>query len=179
VADRGPEVGRGGRDGHDGRHLPADERALSPVVGKALEVGMVTLFVALLASTLYGGVVPEYRTAAADEVGDRALATAAERIETAVPPNATHVDGETRIDLPRTIRGTTYRLRANGSALLLDHPRDRLDGRVRLSLPPSVVHVTGTWESGAPAVVRVDDVDGGLRVELGTAATGGREGGER
>lgn len=169
MADRASRIGGGGR------RLSDDDRALSAVVGKAVEVGMVTVFAALLASALYGGVVPEYRTAAAAEVGDRALATAAERIETAVPPNATRVNSESLIDLPRTIRGATYRLRANGSTLVLDHPRDRLDGRVRLALPSSVVRVTGTWKSGTPAVIRVDDAGGGLRVELGAATTGARK----
>ncbi|MFC4358645.1 hypothetical protein ACFO0N_11910 [Halobium salinum] len=149
--------------------LLADRRALSPVVGKTMEVALVTVFVTLLVSTLYGGAVPAYRTAAADEVGDRTLATAAERVETAIPPNATGVDSETRVDLPRTIRGAQYRLRANGSTLALDHPDDRLDGRVRLSLPDAVVAVNGEWESDDPAVVRVDDTAGGLAVEIGSS----------
>lgn len=151
------------------RRLSSAERALSPVVGKTMEVALVTLFVALLTSTLYGGVVPGYRTAAADEVGDRTLAAAAERVETAVPPDAMAVDSEARVDLPRTLRGAQYRLRANGSTLALDHPNDALDGRVSLSLPEAVVSVSGSWESDDTTVVEVTDAaDGtdGLAVEL-------------
>ncbi len=146
--------------------LAADERALSPVVGKTLEIGLVLVFLSLVTTALYGGIVPQYRTAAGSKVAHRTLSAASDRLEASIPPNATHVDARSRVDLPRTIRGETYRVQANGSALVLDRPNPALDERVRLALPSSVVRVSGTWRSGRPAVVAVHDVDGGLAVKL-------------
>ena len=67
--------------------LAGDERALSPVVGKTLELGIVVLFVGLLTTVLLAGVVPDYRTATGKELGERVLTTAAQEIEHAVPPD--------------------------------------------------------------------------------------------
>lgn len=132
------------------------DRGLTPVVGKSLELGLLVLYVALLATTLYAGVVPDYRTAAADEVSDRTLAHAGDAVERAVPPAATAVEREVKVDLPATIRGTNYRIRAtNDTALVLDHPNQRLTDRTRLSLPDRVVDVEGTWHGGGRTVVTV------------------------
>lgn len=147
-------------------NLAHDHRALSPVVGKTLEVALVVVFLSLVTTALYGGIVPQYRTAAGSKVADRTLSAAADRLEATVPPNATHVDARLHVDLPRTIRGETYRVRANGSALVLDHPNPALDGRVRLALPSSVARVSGEWRSDRPAVVAINDVDGGLDMTL-------------
>lgn len=144
----------------------SNDRAVSPVVGKTLELGLVVLFVGMLTATLYGGIVPDYRTTAGAEVGDRTLVTAAERIETAVPPNATAVHSEIGVDLPRTIRGVQYELRASNRTLVLDHPRPEVAGRTRLALPDSVVSVSGAWRSGGELVVVVDGTARGLTVEL-------------
>jgi hypothetical protein len=157
-----------------------EDRALSPVVGKALEAGIVVLFVALLTTTLYGGVVPNYRTAVGSEVGDRALVAAAERVERAVPSTATHVDRRVAVALPPTVRGAAYRVRTENESLVLDHPRPGVGGRVRLSLPAHVGNVTGTWSSGSRswvvvrggenATVRLAD---GTPTPTGTATTTG------
>ncbi|WP_101295614.1 DUF7266 family protein [Halegenticoccus soli] len=144
----------------------ADERAVTPVVGKALEASLVVLFIGLMTATLYGGLVPEYRDAAGAEIGDRTLVAAAERIEGAVPPNATRVESEVEVDLPRTIRGEAYRIRANDTAVALDHPSTAVGGRTRLVLPSSVVSVSGEWSSRENATVAVRSVPNGLTVEL-------------
>lgn len=142
-------------------------RAVTPVVGKALEAGIVVLYIGLLTAVLYGGVVPDYRTAAGAAVGDRALATAADRIEAAVPPNATAVESEVRVDLPTSIRGGAYRVKAvNDTALVLDHPVGAVSGRTDLVVPPAVGSVNGSWSSGSPNAVVVRGGPDGLRVRL-------------
>ncbi|WP_424016425.1 DUF7266 family protein [Halorientalis pallida] len=145
-----------------------DDRAFSTVVEKILAIGLVTLFVSLVSVTVYGGVVPDARTAAGEQLSERTLATAAERVQQAVPPNATAADVRVRVDLPPTIRGAGYEIRAENRSLVLDHPRDRLDERARLALPESVVRVEGRWGSGETTVVRVRRVDAGLVVRLET-----------
>lgn len=52
------------------------DRAVSPVVGKALEAALVVLFIGLVTTSLYGSVLPSYRTTAGDGVGERTLASA-------------------------------------------------------------------------------------------------------
>lgn len=145
-----------------------DSRAVSTVVEKTLAIGLVTLFVSLVSVALYGGVVPEFRAAAGDELAERTLATAAERVQQGVPPNATHVDARTRVRLPDTIQGDAYRVRTDNRTLVLDHPDPDVGGRARLALPPSVDHVEGTWESGGQAVVHVTNEGAGLVVRLET-----------
>lgn len=143
-----------------------DSRAVSPVVGKLFEVGLVTLYVTLLATTLYGGVVPDYRADAAAEVGERTLASAVQRVEAAVPPAAESVDVRHRVPLPSTIADEAYAIRTDGETLVLDHPLDDVGGRARVALPPTVARLTGTWHSGANAVVAVEDRPAGLVVRL-------------
>ena len=148
------------------RELRRDDRGFSTVVEKVLAIGLVTLFVSLVSVTVYGGVVPDARTAAGEQLSERTLATAAERVQQAVPPNATAADVRVRVDLPPTIRGAGYEIRAENRSLVLDHPRDRLDDRARLALPESVVRVEGRWGSGETTYVHVRRVDAGLVVRL-------------
>lgn len=145
-----------------------DSRAVSPVVEKTLAIGLVTLFVSLVSVTMYGGVVPEFRAAAGDELAERTLATAAERVQQGVPPNASRVDARTRVRLPDTIQGDAYRVRTDNRTLVLDHPDPEVGARARLALPPSVTRVEGTWESGGRTVVRVTGDRAGLVVRLET-----------
>ncbi|WP_435180056.1 DUF7266 family protein [Halorussus sp. AFM4] len=150
-----------------------DERAVSPVVGKALEAGIVVLYVAFLSATLYGGVVPEYRTAAGAEVGERVLAQSAARIQQAVPAGAREVESRATVSLPRTLRGRAYAIRVVNRTLVLDHPRDGIDGQVALALPETVESVRGNWSSREPAVVVVRSEGDGLAVRLESADAGG------
>jgi hypothetical protein len=142
------------------------DRAVSPVVGKTLEAGLVVLLLALLTTTLYGSVVPGYRTAAGEEVGERVLASAAERVQQAVPPNATRATARYRVDLPATIRGSDYTIRVDGRELVLDHPAGRVGGRVQLALPRHVDTVAGEWSSRERAVVEVTTTGSGVEVHL-------------
>jgi len=148
------------------------DRGVSPVVGKALEASIVVLYVSLLGATLYGGLVPEYRTAAGAEIGERVLSQSAQRVQQAVPPTARAVDVRTGVSLPATIRGRGYVVRAENRTLVLDHPREGVGGRARLALPATVESVTGNWSSGEPAVVAVRGDGDGLAVELESGASG-------
>ncbi|NHN57682.1 MULTISPECIES: hypothetical protein [Halorussus] len=170
---RGPNRSR-----NRGRAAFADERAVSPVVGKALEASIVVLYVAFLSATLYGGVVPEYRTAAGAEVGERVLAQSAARVQQAVPPDARAVESRTAVSLPRTIRGRAYAVRVVNRTLVLDHPRDGVGGRVALALPEIVDSVRGNWSSRDPAfvVVRSHGDDLAVRLESSGRRDSGRVG---
>lgn len=150
-----------------GPHTPlrADDRALTPVVSKALTVSLLVLYVGVLAASLHGGVVPDYRDAAGEELGERTLAGASLAVEDAVPPAATGATVERRVDVPPTIRGATYEVRAENRTLVLDHPRLATQRRA-LTLPERVVSVSGTWHSAEPAWIQVDRVEGGLAVRL-------------
>lgn len=142
------------------------DRAQATVVGKALEVGLVVLYVGLLTTTLYGVVVPTYQAAAGESVADRTLATAAERIQQTVPPSARSVDARRTVALPATIAGAAYEIRVVDRTLVLDHPNEAIDSRLRLALPSTVDRVEGRWTSGEPARVRVSDGPNGLVVRL-------------
>ena len=158
------------------RRLFVDRRGLTPAVGKALEVGVVVLFVGVMTTALYGGVVPEYRDAVGDEVADRTVAAAAERVENAVPPPARQLRVVHRIDLPSSIRGAGYRIVMDGESLVVDHPAPDIAARTRLALPARVENLSGAWESGEDAVVVVTGDDDGLAIRLTdreTAEAGG------
>ena len=141
------------------------DRAVSPTVGKALELGVVVLYVSLLVTALYGGVVPTYRTAAGDELADRTLAAAADRIEGAVPQNATRVRRTVRLDLPETLRGTNYYLRVRDRTLSLDHPHPNIGRRTSLALSDDAL-VSGNVSSQNDAVIAVRADAGGVTVRL-------------
>jgi hypothetical protein len=184
VSDREWQNGPHGRESES-----RADRALSPVVGKALELGIVVLFVALLTTAFYGDVVPDYRTAAAAELGERALVDAAESVESSVPPRTVRIDRRVAVSLPATIRGDPYRVRAvpaaNGSTaeLALDHPDDGVGGRVTLSFPARGATVSGTWRSVSESWVVVRGDGGRVSVALSNGnparnedATAGRVG---
>lgn len=143
-----------------------DARAGSAVVGKALEAAIVVLYIGLLTSTLYAGAIPEYRTAAGQEVADRTLADASAEIRAAVPPTASSVNSTARVELPATIRGEAYALRVDGRQLVLDHPDDAVGGRTPLALPGRVDSIDGRWESREDAVVRIRGGADGVDVRL-------------
>ena len=143
------------------------DRAVTGAVGKLLELALVVLFVGLLSTALFGGVVPEYRSAAATEVGERTLSLGAQRVQQAVPPavGGTRASATYRVDLPRTIHGEAYRIRAEGRTLVLDHPSPAVRGRVRLAVPTEAT-VSGSWESRGAPVIRVTTTGDGLAVRL-------------
>lgn len=142
-------------------------RALVPVVGKALELGVLVVLVALLTTALFGSVVPTYRSAVGDEVGERVLQQAAGEIERVPTAMDEHDGAVTRVavDLPATVRGRAYRIRGAGDSLVLRHPRPGVDGRARIALPAGV-EVSGTWHSDRETLVRAVNRDGRTTVEL-------------
>lgn len=143
-----------------------DDRAMSPVVGKAMEATLVVLYLGLVTSALYGGAVPEYRNAAGSEVAERTLADAATDLESAIPPKATAATVRFERELPPTIAGAAYRIRAGPDELVLEHPDPEVATTTPLVLPARVVAVNGTWDGGDALVLRVETVDGGLEVHL-------------
>ncbi|GGC54900.1 DUF7266 family protein [Haloferax sulfurifontis] len=162
----------------------AAERAVVPVVGKALEAAVAVLFIGLLTTVLFGGVVPDHRAAVGDELADRTLAAATERVETTavVPESAVRGTRAADADLPRAIRGQSYRIayvpnatlatdpNVSAPALVLDHPNDAFDRRFPVTLPDSVT-VSGEWDSGNDCVVRVAVGDDGTTLELANGRT--------
>jgi hypothetical protein len=132
-----------------------DNRGLSTVVEKLLSLSIVVLYISLLTTVLYGGAVPSYRGAVGAELGERTLSEATARVEQTVPPAARSVDATRRVDLPGTIEGTTYRIRADNGTLVLDHPHPDVGGRARPILPSRVTAIEGEWTSGGPLVVSV------------------------
>ncbi|MFC7176294.1 DUF7266 family protein [Halosegnis marinus] len=142
------------------------DRGVTGAVGKALELALAVLFVALLSTALFGGAVPEYRAVAGGEVGERALALGAERVAQAVPPAG--VAGATatrRVDLPRTVAGRPYRVTVENRTLVMAHPNPDIGGRARLVLPADAT-VTGAWESRGDPAVRVRATPDGPAVRL-------------
>jgi hypothetical protein len=132
-----------------------DNRAVAPVVGKTLAAGIALLYVAGMLIVLLNGQAPAYRTAAGAELGERALATAADGIERALPDAEGHVQTRREVALPATIRDAGYALRLRNGTLALDHPTGAVDGQASLSLPGNVTVADGRWESGETLVVRV------------------------
>ena len=143
-----------------------DNRGLSTVVEKLLSLSIVMLYITLLTTVLYGGSIPAYRGAVGAQLGERALAEATAEVERTVPPRGRDVAAKRRVDLPATIDGAGYRIRANGTHLLLDHPDAEVGGNARPILPDRVETVTGAWESGAETVVNVTGSQGNLTVRL-------------
>lgn len=144
------------------------DRGATPVVGKALEIAVVVLLAALLATALFGGVVPTYRSAAGAELADRTLARSATAVERAVPadPGAyaayTHTE---RVDLPDRIAGSSYAVAADGEQLRLDHRRAGVGGAVDLALP-NRTRVDGSWQSDGRTRLRVRVTASGVTVRL-------------
>lgn len=143
-----------------------DNRGISTVVEKLLGLGIVVLYIGLLTTTLYGGIVPGYQSAVGTELGDRTLAQATARVEQAVPPRARTVRVRTRVELPATIDGSAYTIRADGGALVLDHPSPSIGGRARPVVPERVRRLSGSWESGERTRVVVTGGAGNVTVRL-------------
>ena len=143
-----------------------DNRGLSTVVEKLLSLSVVMLYITLLTTVLYGGSLPAYRGAVGEQLGERTLAEATAEVERAVPPPGRDVAASRRVDVPATIDGAGYRIRANGTHLLLDHPDDEVGGHARPAVPGRVTNVTGEWESGGDTVVTVGGSRDNVTVRL-------------
>lgn len=147
------------------------DRAVSAVVGKALEASIVIIYIGLLTTTLYAGVVPEYRTAAATEVADRTVADVSGELQTAVSSSTDTNRTEHRVDLPATIRGETYWIRVQDDELRLEHPHADIGERTPIVLPESVTVVEGEWRSDEETAIVADRSGDTVEVRL---ETGGR-----
>jgi hypothetical protein len=146
-------------------------RAVAPAVGKALEAGIVVLFIAMLTTTLFGSVVPTAKDAAADEMGERTLQHAAGSIERAIPPAGTNATVERRVSLPESIRSRGYRITPDDGSLALVHPSSSVGSRTPLVLPDHVRDVRGNW-TDTDALVSVEPhPDGGVVVTLTEGST--------
>ena len=143
-----------------------DERAMAPVIGKALEAGIVALYVSMLVTALYGGVVPEYRTAAGGEVADRTLAATVHEIERSVPAPATEATVQRSVELPGTIHDEPYELCANGRTVTLEHTHPEIGDEVHLALPERVESVAGCWDSTTGGVVVASGTESSVTIEL-------------
>jgi FlaG/FlaF family flagellin (archaellin) len=144
-----------------------DNRAVAPVVGKLLAAAIAVLYVAGTTAVLLGGVVPEYRTAAGEELSERTLAEAAAAVDRAVPETTTDSVGtRIRVDLPASIRDASYSIVLKNGTLALDHPDSRLDRRTQVQLPSRVDTIESTWESGETFVVVVSSDGTNRTVEL-------------
>jgi len=143
-----------------------DNRGLSTVVEKLLSLSIVVLYITLLTTVMYGGTVPAYRGAVGAELGERTLTQATAEIEQTVPPAGRTASATRRVELPATIDGAAYEIRADGETLVLDHPDDDIGGRAAPVLPNRVTTLTGEWRSGEPAVVTVTGERGNLTVRL-------------
>lgn len=133
----------------------ADERAMTSVVGKTLAIGIALLYIAGMTTVLLGGVVPEYRSGAGSEVGDRVLGTAGGAVETSVPEANGTVETTRTVDLPPTIRDHSYELELTGHRLRLHHPNRAIGGEFHLSIPPTITVENATWQSGTKFTIRV------------------------
>lgn len=136
--------------------LARDERAASAVVGKVLAAGIAVLYISVMTTLLFGGVVPDYRTASGAELGDRVLATAAGEIERNVPAVDGAVELRAEHSLPETIRDEEYELVLSGETLELDHPDPGIGGKTQVPLPPNVAVENATWTSSETFVVVTD-----------------------
>lgn len=145
-----------------------DNRGLTPVISKALSIGIVVLYIGILTTVLYGSVIPEYRMATANEVSDRTLATAAERVQQAVPPPTRHIDARFSLELPGTIRDQAYSLQAANRSLVLNHPHPNIGGRVPLVLPRTVIGIEGKWQSHETLIIRVEGTNSRYIIKLGS-----------
>lgn len=142
------------------------DRAVSPIVGKAMEATIVVLYLGLVTAVLYGGAVPEYRATAGTEVAERTVAGAAADLQDAVPPAAVDAEVRVRVSLPATIAGDAYRVRATSERLVLEHPDPDVAAETALVLPERVARVQGTWESGSENTVHVTTAGDSLEVHL-------------
>lgn len=143
------------------------DRAMSPVVSKAMEATIVVLYIGLVTTTLYGGVVPEYRTTAGSEVAERTVADVATDVERAIPPESTRAMVDVTVSTPSTIAGDDYLIRAGTDRLVLEHPDPAVSTSIPLVLSDRVVNVSGTWYGSGRMRIHAETVDDGLEVKIG------------
>lgn len=139
---------------------------MAPVVGKAIEVGLVGLYVATLTAALYSGTVPEYRATAGAEVGDRTLSSTVHEIERSVPHPSEAGSVERSITLPDEIHDEPYEICATDRTVALDHPHPEIGGDADLTLADRVESVSGCLKSTDEGRVVAGGNDSSVTVRL-------------
>lgn len=146
------------------------DRGGAPVVGKALELGIVVLLVGMLSAALFAGAVPHYQSMTAERLADRSVAGGAHTLERAVDGLTTMRDRRVKVTLriPAMIAGEAYQLRLDGATLSLWHPDPGLRRRIRVTHPANLRSASGTIASDATGmVVTIRHTDDGrvIRIE--------------
>lgn len=144
-----------------------DNRGVTAVAGKILEIAILLVYVSLLSTALFGSVVPEARTTADATVAERSLVGAVEELRGAIPGSGTGTVTVT-VDLPSQIGGHAYTIEPMGEDLVLSHPDEGVGSQLAMLLPQRVTHVTGRWESGGEMILLVTTTDEGVIVRLVT-----------
>lgn len=139
-----------------------DDRGVTPVVGKSLEIAVVLAYIAVVAGVLYGGVVPSVEASSESRQAEVTLARAATAIERAVPATGRSPSVRYQVGLPDSIGGQSYRIDWANDSLRLRHPDHRLQTRV--TIPRRVVAIQGNWSG--PGVVVVNESEDGWVVTL-------------
>jgi hypothetical protein len=142
-----------------------DSRAVSAVIEKVVAIGLVVLFVSGFGGALFGGVVPDYRASAADELAERSLASVADSVEAAVPASRATATVTRTVAVPSTIAGSTYRFELANRTLHLRHPEPALGATTRLAIPAAIDVHDGTVSAGAVRI-RVSGDGGNRTLEL-------------
>ena len=138
----------------------SNDRAISPVAGKTLELGIGIILIALLTTSLLGGVTPGYQSAVGLELADRVVIGAADRIESTAEgiEDASTVDRRIKITLPQHIRQKPYRIIANttadGTYIQLQHPDPAISASTRV-ISQNLITVTGSVRSETPSWIRL------------------------
>lgn len=153
------------RDRADGLEFGDDTLGTTSIVSKTLEIAIVLLYITLLATVLFGNVVPSYRSAVGEEVAQRTLAATADDVHESIPPEGVEADVEVDVDLPDTIAGRSYRIEATDDRLSLSHPDPTIDVTVPLVLDDRIESVRGTLTGGSGRI-RVVDTGSGIEVRL-------------
>lgn len=142
-----------------------DARGTTSVIGKTLEVAIVLLYIGLLATVLYGDVVPSHRSTVGSEVGQRTITAIAEDVQESIPPERGEAVVVVEIDLPATIAGRSYRIEVDDNRLSLSHPNPDIDESVPLFLDDRVESISGSL-TGGRGQIRVENTDDSIEVRL-------------
>lgn len=134
-----------------------DDRGVTPVVGKTLEIAIVLAYVSMVAGILYGGVVPTTQASAEATHAESTLIRAADAIDNAVPPTGVSPTVIDRVSLPESIAGEPYRIYWTNGSLVLTHPHQGIGGRVPVPVPTQVVTVQGNWTGSGVVVVNTTE----------------------
>lgn len=126
---------------------------MTPVVGKALEIGVVVAYVSIVVTIVYGGVVPAAQSSGDAHHADAVLVRAADALDHAIPSTGVAPTVRYRVALPETIGGDGYRIHWTNDSLVLTHPDPAIGGRVPLPVPEAVNAVQGNLTGSGVVVV--------------------------